>query len=221
VYVNFRITCHQLGFKLLIASFNPRPPLPHAPCSLINTKNNRPLFQLANESWRALSSGTPVSPASGLSYITRSLRQTTPFIVGALRLLAETYTPDELNKHGFSLYAEFRPEVKQWGGHGEVRCEKILGLRKGASAGLRLPRNSNQSQQSVGALSDSITNTATEIEFEAGEDKIEGSSVQQGLEGDLEGIPDQKKPRTMSLEEYEAALDEDETFADVNLDFPD
>jgi len=31
--------------------------------------------------------------------------------------------------------------------------------------------------------------------------------------------PDRKKPRGLSLEEYEAALDQDTTFHDVDLDF--
>jgi hypothetical protein len=54
--------------------------------------------------------------------------------MGALRLLAKTYTPGELNSKGFGLYAEFRPEVEGWGGRGEVRCEQILSLRKSEPA---------------------------------------------------------------------------------------
>jgi hypothetical protein len=81
--------------------------------------------------WRALSpeKGTPVSPASTYSYITRSLRQTTPAIMGAMRLLADSYA-GELNKVGWELYADFRPEVDGWGKRGQVTCDRILGLRK-------------------------------------------------------------------------------------------
>lgn len=74
--------------------------------------------------------GTPAIPSTAFSYISRAFRQTTPYIVGALRLLAETYPPQELNKVGFSLYADFRPTVDGWGKRGEVRCERILSLRK-------------------------------------------------------------------------------------------
>ena len=41
-----------------------------------------------------------------------------------MRVLAESYTPQELNKHGFGLYAEFRPDVAGWGAKGEVRCDE-------------------------------------------------------------------------------------------------
>lgn len=89
----------------------------------------RPLYQTANSSWWALSSGTPVAPSSAFSYITRALRQTTPYVLGALRLLAGSYAPAELNRVGFALYADFRPDVQGWGGRAEVRCATILGLR--------------------------------------------------------------------------------------------
>lgn len=181
--------------------------------------SRRPLFQTQNESWRALSSNAPVSPASGFSYITRSLRQTAPFIVGALRLLAESYTPEELNKHGFSLYTEFRPDVTGWGGRAEVRCEKILSLRKGKSNGLRLPQRHPQSEGSDAKdLGHEGSGKSPLVKFEEDADKIEQSL--RVPDTDAAAEPDTKKPRTMTLEEYEAALDEDDTFADVNLDFP-
>ena len=90
----------------------------------------RPLYQTATSQWRALSSGAPVAPTSAFSYISRALRQTAPHIVGALRLLAASYSPSELNEKGFALYAEFRPASEGWGQRGEVRCSAILGLRK-------------------------------------------------------------------------------------------
>lgn len=53
-----------------------------------------------------------------------------PFVIGALRLLADSYSPSELNEKGFSLYCEFRPEVGGWGQRAEVKCQTILDLRK-------------------------------------------------------------------------------------------
>lgn len=50
--------------------------------------------------------------------------------MGALRLLAESYTPEELNGKAWALYAQFRPEVNEWGKRSEVSCRKILALRK-------------------------------------------------------------------------------------------
>jgi hypothetical protein len=104
-----------------------------------------PLYRTASGSWRAFttedSSGnnTPggggAPPGAAYSYITRALRQTAPAVLGAMRLLAESYSdPTELNRMGFALYADFRPDVDGWGKRGELRCETLLGLRKKATA---------------------------------------------------------------------------------------
>lgn len=62
------------------------------------------------------------------------MKQTTPYVVGAMRLLAGSYEPEELNRKGFSLYCDFRPEIEPgrsgWGKRGKVPCEVILRLRK-------------------------------------------------------------------------------------------
>lgn len=103
-----------------------------------------PLYRTASGSWRAFttedSSGndTPggggAPPGAAYSYITRALRQTAPAVLGAMRLLAESYgDPTELNRMGFALYADFRPDVDGWGKRGELRCETLLGLRKKGS----------------------------------------------------------------------------------------
>lgn len=94
------------------------------------TRRRIPLFQTRSCEWRALSGGAPVSPSTAFSYVSRALRQTTPFVLGSLRLLAASYVPQELNERGYSLYADFRPAVDGWGKRGEVRCAQILSLRK-------------------------------------------------------------------------------------------
>jgi len=79
--------------------------------------------------WRALSSGKAVPPLDAYKYITTSMKQTTPYIVGAMRLLADSYDPEELNRIGFSLYCDFRPDVEPgtsgWGKRGKVPCEAM------------------------------------------------------------------------------------------------
>jgi hypothetical protein len=105
-----------------------------------------PLYRTASGSWRAFttedSSGnsTPggggAAPGAAYSYITRALRQTAPVVLGAMRLLAESYDdPKELNRVGFALYADFRPDVSGWGKRGELKCETLLGLRKNGLKG--------------------------------------------------------------------------------------
>ncbi|KAG1813758.1 hypothetical protein EV424DRAFT_1541733 [Suillus variegatus] len=83
-----------------------------------------------NETWCALDNSSPALPSTASSYISRAFRQMTLYVIGALRSLAETFPPPELNNKGFGLYAEFRPDVDGWGKCGEVRCEQTLSLRK-------------------------------------------------------------------------------------------
>ncbi|KAJ7904595.1 hypothetical protein B0H14DRAFT_2663580 [Mycena olivaceomarginata] len=147
-----------------------------------------PLFKTQNSQWRALSNGTVVQPSTAFSYISRALRQTTPHIIGALRLLAESFTPQEINAKGWGLYAEFRPEVQGWGDRAEVKCETILGLRKATSV----------SAEPAGKA-----------------DAIVKSEPMPQVE-DCE--PPLKKTRGLTLEEYEAVLDQDTTFDDIDLD---
>ena len=96
-----------------------------------------PLYRSASGAWRAFtadvdnSGGGGGTPGAAYGYITRALRQTAPAVLGAMRLLAESYSdPMELNRVGFALYADFRPEVTGWGKRGELRCEVLLALRK-------------------------------------------------------------------------------------------
>ena len=101
-----------------------------------------PLYRSASGAWRAFSAedstgGGGGTPGAAYSYITRALRQTAPAVLGAMRLLAESYSdPMELNRAGFALYADFRPEVTGWGKRGELRCEALLALRKKKNAGV-------------------------------------------------------------------------------------
>lgn len=50
--------------------------------------------------------------------------------MGALRLLSESFSPQQINKLGWSLYTDFRPDADGWGQRGEVKCTSILSLRK-------------------------------------------------------------------------------------------
>lgn len=94
-----------------------------------------PLYKTSEGSWRALNKdGKPVSPATAFSYISRSLKQNTPEIVGSMRLLAQSHTAEHINRVGWSLYAEFRPEANGWGKRGRVDCDVILGLRRRSGA---------------------------------------------------------------------------------------
>ncbi|KIY74050.1 hypothetical protein CYLTODRAFT_406103 [Cylindrobasidium torrendii FP15055 ss-10] len=98
--------------------------------AVIEGGNQPSLYRTKSQQWRALLNGTPALPTAAFSYISRSLRQTMPFVVGALRLLADSYNPSELNEKGYSLYCDFRPDVSGWGQRAAVKCQTILDLRK-------------------------------------------------------------------------------------------
>ena len=172
------------------------------------SRTHRPLYQTSSGQWRALSKGTPVAPGAAYSYITRTLRQTAPQIVGALRLLGTTYSPAELNEKGYAIYAEFRPEVDGWGKRAEVKCSTILALRKKVDDGGKKSGGDNGSVEA-----DKIVKIQT---TEGDEDDKEPHDTSQGTEE-----PSQKKSRGMTLEEYEAALDADDTFDDLDLSMVD
>lgn len=163
----------------------------------LSVHSTRFLYQTQTETWRALTNASPVLPSTAYSYISRAFRQTTPYIIGALRLLAESFPPPELNSKGFALYAEFRPDVDGWGKRGEVRCERILSLRK-----------ADRGTISTATVNDEVVKREVSNDFRAAE---AGGTQSNTLE--------HKKARTMTLEEYEAALDLDTTFDDVELNF--
>jgi hypothetical protein len=171
--------------------------------SFLTTKKNRALYQAQSVQWRALSNSEPVQPSTAFSYISRALRQTTPYIVGALRLLAASFTPQEINHEAWSLYADFRPAVEKWGGRGEVRCDVILSLRKKGVQG--------DTQTAIGHPG--VAGVLEDVIRTERFDKAEQQKITKEA-----GEPDYKKPHGLSLEEYEAALDGDTTFDDIDLD---
>ncbi|GLB33886.1 hypothetical protein LshimejAT787_0107700 [Lyophyllum shimeji] len=152
-----------------------------------------PLYQTQTQQWRALSNGSPVKPSTAFSYISRAFRQTTPWIVGALKLLADSFSPEELNNVAWGLYAEFRPTVDRWGARSEVHCSEILDLRKKDAA----------PAQHVTKAEDIIKH---EDAAEVKEEQTDGLT------------PARKKAKPLSLEEYEAALDDGFNYDDVDLD---
>jgi hypothetical protein len=76
----------------------------------------------------------PVFPVTGTnssqahSYITRNFREATPYVMGALRLLAGCYTVDELNEQGYGMYVSFRPDVEGWGDRATLYCSNIIDM---------------------------------------------------------------------------------------------
>ncbi|KAF8812514.1 hypothetical protein BYT27DRAFT_7239968 [Phlegmacium glaucopus] len=160
----------------------------------VELMGRRPLYRSQNGQWRALNNGRPVQPSAAFSYISRAFRQTTSHITGALKLLAESYTPEELNAKAWALYAQFRPEVNEWGKRSEVSCSRILALRK-QQAESRPSTKTNEPTPAISGL-------------EASE-----------RSGSDDGSP-RKKARVLIEEiEREAALNQNTIWDDIEPDF--
>lgn len=147
-------------------------------------------------SWRALSNGKPVPPSDAFSYISRSFRQTTPYIIGALKLLAHSYSPGELKTKAWSLYADFRPQANEWGKRSQIHCQTIMALSK-------------TTHNSPGPKSPIAKETEPNVQ----------SNIFVRDDSCIDSGPQSKKSRHLTVEEYEAVLDQDTTFNNVDLDF--
>lgn len=108
-----------------------------------------------------------------------------------------------MNEKAWALYAEFRPVVDGWGKRSEVRCETILGLR-------------NKGHDMKGGGIVGKEGGAGGVE---GAVKFENNDGGRPAENIEENEPERKKARVLSLEEYEAILDQDSTFNHIDLNF--
>ncbi|KAG9218957.1 hypothetical protein CCMSSC00406_0001367 [Pleurotus cornucopiae] len=164
----------------------------------------RSLYETQNGQWRAILNGSPASPGTAFGYISRSFKHLTPFVLGSLQLLAESYSQKEINEKAWGLYAEFRPTVDGWGQRSVMKCADILALRKLAdtTAGKDPDTLAGVSLDAVKYSLNSLTET-NGVEPTGGEEAKE---------------PDKKRVREMTLEEYEDMLNQDTTFDNINLD---
>ncbi|KAJ3501177.1 hypothetical protein NLJ89_g9458 [Agrocybe chaxingu] len=169
----------------------------YGPQPYVELMGRSPLYRNTLGQWRALANNKPVPPMSAFSYITRAFRQTLPHVMGSLKLLAESYSSGELNGKAWSLYADFRPKVNEWGKRSEVHCSVILDLRR------KIPERSvEQPKAEEGDQQPNVRYEASQEVSQHGAEQLEP-----------------KKSKTMTVEEYEAILDDDTTFDEVDLDF--
>jgi len=90
-----------------------------------------PVLKTEGGEWRGVTKGGAVEPEVAFGYMRKSFRHTIGSVIGGMRLLAEAFSPDELNKEGFALYTDFRPNSGgEWGQRGEMRMSTILALRR-------------------------------------------------------------------------------------------
>ncbi|KIM25239.1 hypothetical protein M408DRAFT_17386 [Serendipita vermifera MAFF 305830] len=128
------------------------------------------LLKTENDQWRALLKGEPVSPLKAHYYIRRSLAQMSPYLMGALYLLARSFEdPQKLNHRGYSLYCDFRPGGGGWGAKGDVKLEHVLRLREGIRPAATDNKSTNDASDPVPKPQDQREPVTLE-EFEANEE---------------------------------------------------
>jgi hypothetical protein len=88
-----------------------------------------PVIPVDDGTLRAEDDGKPASAKNVQSYIARAFGDRLVDARAAMETLAASLPPDELNRVGFRMYEQFRPDVPQgaegWGAKGELRLERI------------------------------------------------------------------------------------------------
>ncbi len=83
---------------------------------------------------RAVVGAEPIDPASVQRYLEAKFEADLESVQAAMRALAASYPPDELEDVAFGLYEGFRPEVSQgksgWGRKGKLELEAIRRLER-------------------------------------------------------------------------------------------
>lgn len=83
---------------------------------------------------RALSKNKPIDPASVEKYLSKKFGDALDDTRDAMRELAKAYSPTDIAREGFNLYADFRPEVeagvKGWGAEGTLSLDKIREMQQ-------------------------------------------------------------------------------------------
>ena len=83
---------------------------------------------------RALSKDEAISPASVQKYLEQKFGHDLEQARAALKTLAKSFSPAQLQDRAYPLYEKFRPKIpegkKGWGAKGELDLDLILSLRK-------------------------------------------------------------------------------------------
>lgn len=90
-----------------------------------------PVLPTENGELRAADGDRPADPASVVRYLNRAFGVHLAEVRHAMEQLAGRYDPEELNRIGFRLYEQFRPDVppgaEGWGAKAALDPRKILG----------------------------------------------------------------------------------------------
>ncbi|KAF8335018.1 uncharacterized protein EI90DRAFT_2913877 [Cantharellus anzutake] len=96
----------------------------------VELMGRKPVMKTDAGEWRGIVKGEAAEPEMAYGYIQRSFKHLMGSVIGSMRLLQESYSPEELNKNGYDLYCQFRPGQGDWGQRGEMRMKTLLDLRR-------------------------------------------------------------------------------------------
>jgi len=84
------------------------------------------------DGWRALAKDAPLEPGAVERYLKSKFKDTLPSVLAAMRKLAASRTPKELENEAYALYEQFRPDIPAgeagWGKAGELSLATIEAL---------------------------------------------------------------------------------------------
>ncbi|GAA5983283.1 hypothetical protein JCM5350_005867 [Sporobolomyces pararoseus] len=153
-----------------------------------------PVLSTQNSGWRAVSQGAVAEPSKSFAYIRSAFRQQMGSVIGAMRLLANSFEPNELNQKGYGLYLEFRPESDGWGKNAEMKMSTILDLRRFLTHAEPSPSPAIQED-----------NESVIVKVEDTDGNAETTKAEEGNEGDVE--PEKKKVKLEVEEDVKPNLD--------------
>ncbi|EGU12562.1 hypothetical protein RTG_01095 [Rhodotorula toruloides ATCC 204091] len=163
-----------------------------------------PVLSTQTGEWRAISKGHVADPSKAFAYMRGAFRQQLGAVVGAMRLLAASFSPKELNEmarnlcllhsnaltrfsQGYHLYLDFRPESDGWGKKADLRMSSILDLRR------HLTHGGSAKEEEV------EDDGAREVKRE--EEGENGAVEQVKVEPDEDGAPEAKRVKREEEEE--------------------
>ncbi|GAA5870934.1 hypothetical protein JCM16303_001634 [Sporobolomyces ruberrimus] len=179
-----------------------------------------PVMSTQSSGWRAVSQGAVAEPSKAFAYIKSAFRQQMGAVIGAMRLLANSFEPNELNQKGYGLYLDFRPESDGWGKKAEMRMSTILDLRRflthsDPSPAPAIKQDEEDSKVKVEDAEGNVQDVTAE-DREESEPEAKKLKLEEDVKPDLSKEPDNQtgpspgKKVESDLDEFDALLEDDD-----------
>ncbi|WRT69464.1 uncharacterized protein IL334_006450 [Kwoniella shivajii] len=164
----------------------------------------KPILERPDGTIRAIEKGVPVGPGQAYLYITRAFKDYTSHVMGALKLVADSYEADELNRMANFMYNDFKPDVVEWGQKGTLELARVLEQVKSP---VDIPKF-DENDENDDVENYPVKSDPSDIPSSPGglKSELASSPPFEQVEGEQ---PNKKVKRELTVEEYEALLDAD------------